>query len=250
LEDNSSDADLIRILLQREGFTLSIHHAVDRKTYEQALTAEYDLIFCDYTIPGFDGLSALRMAAERFPDTPFIFVSGSIGEDLAIEALQAGATDYVLKDRMSRLAPAVRRALLEIENREALSEVEAVARAGQERINRLLQHLPFLLYMADGHGVFRLTWVGQNAEAITGYTGQHILNQKDFWRSRIHPEDSDRALNEMAALLRRGRVTAEYRWQRADGDWRRFIDQQVVVRAEDGQIRDVMGSWHDITDIG
>jgi DNA-binding NtrC family response regulator len=72
-----------------------------------------DLILADYTLPSFDGLSALRIAQQHSPEVPFIFVSGTLGEDVAIEALKTGATDYVLKTRLARLGPAVTRALSE-----------------------------------------------------------------------------------------------------------------------------------------
>ncbi|MGH7143317.1 MAG: PAS domain-containing protein [Planctomycetota bacterium] len=251
LEDESNDAELIQLLLQREQFTCSRTLVVNRRDYEEALRiGGFDLILSDYTIPGFDGITALRLAVEQRPEIPFIFISGSIGEDLAIEALKSGATDYVLKDRLTRLAPSVRRALREIEERDERREAEAVLHASQERINLLLKQLPFVLYMASGHDSYRLTWVSQQAVAITGFSEAELLADRKLWMARIHPEDMDRVLNDLATLLHRGRVTTDYRWQTADGRWRRFIDQQVVVRADDGTIRDVMGSWHDVTDLG
>ena len=251
LEDDEHDAELIRLLLGREGFTLALDQVANRKKFELALApSAYDLILSDYTIPGFDGLAALRLALAACPETPFIFVSGSIGEDLAIETLKQGATDYVLKDRLSRLAPSIRRALQSLEDRAERKAAEEVAHASQERTNLLLRSLPFVLYTASGHGLYHLTWLGQNAGAITGYPENHILNEKDFWLSRIHSDDRQKVINDLATLLHRGRATTDYRWQAADGSYRRFIDQQVVVRAEDGPIREVMGSWHDITDLG
>ena len=77
----------------------------------------FDLILADYTLPSFDGLSALKIALEKCPDVPFIFVSGTLGEEVAIEALKIGATDYVLKERLSRIVPSVHRALREAQER-------------------------------------------------------------------------------------------------------------------------------------
>ncbi len=77
----------------------------------------FDLIFADYTLPSFDGLSALKIARQHSPRVPFIFVSGTLGEEVAIEALKVGATDYVFKTRLSRIVPSVRRALREAEER-------------------------------------------------------------------------------------------------------------------------------------
>src|SRR6202163_3610298 len=111
IEDDPKDAELIRDLLETEGIVCE----VTRVDTEAALLASLeqggiDLILADYSLPSFDGISALKLAMKAYPDVPFIFVSGTLGEEVAIEALKIGATDYVLKTRLSRLVPAVRRA--------------------------------------------------------------------------------------------------------------------------------------------
>ncbi len=116
LEDNDTDAALLtRILGKSELLSpIEIFRAKTRSEFVQKLAEiRPTLIISDYTIPGFDGLSALGIAHENASDTPFIFVSGTIGEERAIEALKRGASDYVLKDNMQRLAPAIQRALQE-----------------------------------------------------------------------------------------------------------------------------------------
>src|SRR6202023_212765 len=87
----------------------------------------YELILADYTLPSFDGMSALKIARQDWPHLPFIFVSGTLDEEVAIEALKIGATDYVFKTRLSRIVPSVRRALREAEERVALSRAEAAS---------------------------------------------------------------------------------------------------------------------------
>ncbi len=118
LEDNPYDAELIRESLRSEGLNCTVTCVDNRQDYVAALTASSpDVILADYALPTFDGQSALQIAQEICPLVPFIFVSGAIGEDKAIESLKAGATDYVFKHRLSGLAPAVRRALREVEAR-------------------------------------------------------------------------------------------------------------------------------------
>ena len=118
LEDNVHDADLVEATLAAGGLAATIVRVETRAAFGAALEAgPWDVILADYNLPGFDGLSAQRLAAERQPDVPFIFLSGSIGEELAVDRLKAGATDYVLKDRMARLPSAVRRALAEAAER-------------------------------------------------------------------------------------------------------------------------------------
>ena len=125
VEDDPKDAELIQDLLQTEGIVCQ----VTRVDTEAELLASVeqggiDLILADYTLPSFDGISALKFAMKACPDVPFIFVSGTLGEEVAIEALKIGATDYVLKTRLSRLGPSVLRALREATEREGKCEYE------------------------------------------------------------------------------------------------------------------------------
>ena len=97
------------------------------------------MILADYSLPSFDGLSALKIAALRSPDVPFIFVSGALGEEVAIEALKMGATDYVLKERLSSLVPSVQRALREARERLERKRAEEALRVSEERFRALVQ---------------------------------------------------------------------------------------------------------------
>ncbi|MEO7426984.1 MAG: response regulator [Fibrobacteria bacterium] len=114
LEDDAGDAKLVMATLSKEGIACDISWQQNGKAFREALDGPaYDLIFSDYSLPDFDGPSALRLAKEKCPDTPFIFVSGTMGEDTAIESLRSGATDYVLKQNLKRLPLSVRRAVRE-----------------------------------------------------------------------------------------------------------------------------------------
>src|ERR1700675_5046718 len=109
LEDDPNDADLVRGLLESEGIVCQVTRVETRDEFIAALeNAAFDLILADFSLPSFDGLSALRIALERCPDVPFIFVSGALGEELSIDALKIGATDYVLKEGLSRIARSLR----------------------------------------------------------------------------------------------------------------------------------------------
>jgi CheY-like chemotaxis protein len=119
LEDVDADAELIQEMLTSQGVSADLRRVDSRADYESALAAGgVDLILADHSLPG-DGRLALRLASERCPEVPFLFVSGSIGEELAVELLKEGSTDYVFKEHLSRLAPAVQRALKEAEERKA-----------------------------------------------------------------------------------------------------------------------------------
>lgn len=125
LEDNPSDAELIKATLERDGVDFEITNVDDRERFEQlVMTQSFDLILADYTLPAFDGLSALKIAKEYHPLIPFILVSGTLGEEVATESLKNGATDYVLKSNLARLKPAVVRALKEADDQARRFELE------------------------------------------------------------------------------------------------------------------------------
>jgi PAS domain S-box-containing protein len=118
LEDNANDAQLVEQTLAAGGVPCSITRVATRAEYLAALQDKsIDVVLCDNTLPDFDGLAALRLARERSPHLPFIFVTGTQGAEQVVESMQNGATDCVLKERLSRLCPAVRRALREVEGR-------------------------------------------------------------------------------------------------------------------------------------
>src|SRR6202158_4812258 len=132
IEDDPKDTKLIQDLLETEGVVCEVR----RVDAQAALLASVeqggiDLILADYTLPSFDGISALKVAMKGCPDVPFIFVSGTLGEEVAIEALKIGATDYVLKTRLSRLVPSVRRALREATQRAERKRAEESLRQSE-----------------------------------------------------------------------------------------------------------------------
>jgi PAS domain S-box-containing protein len=127
LEDNPTDAELIQAILEAEGIICAVTRVDTQAAFFASIEqGGFDLILTDYTLPSFDGLSALKIALEKCPDVPFIFVSGTLGEEVAIEALKIGATDYILKQRLSRIGPSVHRALREAKERGERKRAEAL----------------------------------------------------------------------------------------------------------------------------
>jgi DNA-binding NtrC family response regulator len=118
LEDDPADAELIQARIDDADLACRITRVRTRDEFLRAPQHHrYDIVLADYRLPKFDGISALRLVQERYPEVPFIFVSGTMGEEAAIEAMARGATDYVLKQDLKRLGPAVKRALQEARNR-------------------------------------------------------------------------------------------------------------------------------------
>src|SRR5215471_70767 len=138
LEDNANDAELIQAALDSEGIVSDVARVETRVDFLAALEqGGFDVVLADYTLPSFDGLSALKIALETCPDVPFIFVSGTLGEEVAIVALKIGATDYVLKERLSRIVLSVHRALREAQERAERQRAEALL-AGEKRLLEMI----------------------------------------------------------------------------------------------------------------
>ena len=179
LEDNSLDAELIALRLQNDGVEHVIDRVDTRESFETAIaTGSYDLILADYALPSFDGLTALRIVRARYPDLPFIFVSGASGEDIAIEAVKSGATDYVLKQRLTRLTPVARRAIRELRERQERQETERALQETERKHRLMVQYLRDIAIVFLDPAGHIVSW-NAGAELITGYsepeiTGQHV----------------------------------------------------------------------------
>jgi len=140
LEDDPYDVELIQATLKEESIPCAITHVSNRAEFLLALDrTSFDLILADFVLPAFNGLEALVLAQEKCPDVPFIFVSGAIGEEKAIETLKQGATDYVLKHRLPRLVPAIRRALREVEERTQRQQAQEQLRQSKDELARLFE---------------------------------------------------------------------------------------------------------------
>src|SRR5947208_5036278 len=142
LEDSATDAELVRYALRQGGLAFSLEHVDNKTNYTNRLDkAAPDLILSDFSLPSLDGYAALAIAREKCPDVPFIFVTGTLGEEVAIETLKKGATDYVLKTRLSRLVPSIHRALREARERAERKRAERQLRESHEQLRALSAYL-------------------------------------------------------------------------------------------------------------
>ena len=248
LEDSPLDAELMRARLVKGGIEGEIDRVVSRDEFVAALDREaYDIILADYSLPSFDGLSALEIAHTRVPDTPFLFVSGGLGEEVAIESLKRGATDYVLKHRLERLAPAVARALEEARGRIERRRVEAALRESEERHRLILESVQdYAIITVDlagriaswNRGAARV--FGYDADAIVGAPVARLFTPEDVAASR--PED------EMGRAITHG-LSEDERWHvRADGG--RFWGSGTVrpLRDPEGRPRGFVKIVRDMTE--
>ncbi len=249
LEDDDHDHLLIRELLQSEGFPCEFVVAKSRRDFESAVRqGVYDLIISDYTLPSFDGVSALAVAREVCPETPFIFFSGTIGEEVAVESLKRGAADYVLKQRPNRLAPAIRRALHNCAERVRHQRTEQALRQSQERFRIVASASNDVIWEWDL--ARKRIWLSENFQTVFGHSMADIGDDLERWQGLIHPEDTARVLSGLASTIAHGGKVwwSEHRVRRADGSYAHVFDRASVMYEAGGKPSRVVGVSIDVTE--
>jgi len=210
LEDNSNDAALNKAMLSARWPESELVRVETQDAFAAALEdGGFDIILSDYTMPGFDGWQALALAHERRPEIPFLFVSGTIGEDTAIEALKNGATDYVLKHRLLRLIPAVDRALREAGEHADCERAEESMRQSEHKYRELFECLDDAAFLAD-EASGKIIDANRCAEKMLGCNRVDILGRNQF--QFLHLDKSGVAAAEAPAA-----TSVEWKLIRADG---------------------------------
>jgi diguanylate cyclase (GGDEF)-like protein/PAS domain S-box-containing protein len=246
-EDNPDDAHLVLRELKRAGLILA-HRVVDsRDAYVLALRDfAPDAILSDFSMPSFDGMEALRLAVELAPDTPFIFVSGTLGEEYAVRALRNGATDYVLKTNLIRLPAAVERARAESqvrrERRRTQMELEIARERLQEREAGLAraQHMAKLAHVITGaDGSFK-SW-SDSLPKLLGLDPLRMPKSTRTWLDLVHPDDRERFRQKsVEAESNRRRTDVDYRLRHQNGAWmhvRQVMDPLDLHVRPDDEVR-------------
>jgi diguanylate cyclase (GGDEF)-like protein/PAS domain S-box-containing protein len=226
VEDVAADAELEIRELKRAGLRVA-SRIVDRQDDFVAALREFapDVILSDFSMPGFDGMEALALAREISPDTPFVFVSGTIGEEYAIRALKSGATDYVIKSNLVRLPAAVTRALDDANQHRERRRAEAALDVARDRLREREAGLRRAQVMAKlGHvitgvdGVFE-SW-SETLPPLIGVEPSRLPKSTRAWLDMLHPDDRERFRSaSIEAAVKGNRVDVEYRLQRPDGAW-------------------------------
>jgi PAS domain S-box-containing protein len=247
LEDNDQDAELIHELLEADGFVCDMTRAQTRAEFVAGLQDNrIDIILADYKLPSFDGLTALQLAIEARSDLPFIFVSGSLGEEVAIEAVKIGATDYVVKSRLSRLAPAVQRALREASERTERKKAERAFRRSEMYLAEA-QQLSHTGSFGWDPASGKISWSDETYR-IFGFdpavepTIQMVID-------RTHPDDRARVREIVdRASIESGAFMAEHRLLMDDGSVKYVRAVARASTGEDSESSIFVGALMDITE--
>lgn len=217
LEDDELDSELVVNRLERAGLNVSVRRTAGRRDFEAAVASEtYDVVLADYSQREFDGLSALELTRRYHPSVPFIFISGAVGEEVAIDTLQRGATDYVLRHRLERLAPAVKRAVNEAREHAARVQVEALFRQSETRFQQVVNAVPQLIWLFDDQehlGFCNAAWreyMGVDVHMCCDDSLFHPDDYKAFREAWHGARDSGKAFTLELRLHRSADRT--YRW--------------------------------------
>jgi PAS domain S-box-containing protein len=246
LEDEPDFAELVRTMLSQEGVEAEVKRVGDREAFQRALEGEkFDVIVSDYHLPGFTGLEAMDIARKKCPDTPFVLVSGTIGEDAAIRSLKAGATDYVLKQHPDRLPSAIRRAVQEAEERAKLREAEAEIVRREKYFRTLTENAIDVLSVLDRAGL--VIYKSPSVKSVVGYAPEELTGKSCF--DLIHPDDLPRVLEIFQTVLEdpAHMATLQFRYRHKDGSWL-HLEAVVQNKLDDPQIKGVVVNARNVTD--
>ncbi|MFO7568585.1 MAG: response regulator [Smithellaceae bacterium] len=190
VEDSEDDALLVLRALQKGGFEPVCRRVETAGDMADALSGQlWDIVLCDFKLPQFDGLGAIDLMDELSLDIPILIVSGSIGEEMAVECMRRGANDYIMKDNLSRLCPAIHRELAEAQSRAQRREAEAALQESEEKFKTIADYTVNWESWFSSDGTY--LWVNPAVERLTGYSAEEVLNMQDFISVMIAEEDRD-----------------------------------------------------------
>ncbi|HCE90940.1 MAG TPA: diguanylate cyclase [Acidovorax sp.] len=244
LEDSADDADLNLLALRKAGLVFTALRVDSQDAFTAALDAfKPDIILADYRLPGFDGLQALAIARDKAPATPYIFVSGVIGEEFAVDGIKRGATDYVLKDRLARLPVAVQHALEEVKLRAQRSEARERLRESENRYRLLVENSPMCIHEIDMAG--RITSMNRAGLRMMGVEDEDAVRGFPYLDA-VCP--ADRAHIEALLANAYAGETRQLEFMSSAPGGPVFKSYVAPIKNENGDVIRLMGMTEDITE--
>ena len=247
IEDSQADAELaVREL--RRGFEPLAWERVETNAQLRAAleTAGWDVVLCDNRLPGFSGPEALKIVKACDPELPVILLSGTIGEEAAVEALKGGVDDYILKDNLARLLPAVERQLREAAERRTKKWAEQALRESEERFRQLAENIDAFFYLTDPQNT-KIFYASPAYEVIWGRSLRSLYENPHSWFDAVHPEDRDYVSERMDRTVS-GPTERQYRIVRPDGALRWVRSRGFPVPDQAGVTYRIAGIVEDVTD--
>ncbi|HVI50149.1 MAG TPA: EAL domain-containing protein [Candidatus Sulfotelmatobacter sp.] len=249
IEDVPADFMLVQRHLQKQGVSGRFWRVDSQPALEKALEAgHWDLLLSDYNVPGMDIRETLGFLRVFWPDLPIILISGSVGEEEAVELLKLGTWDFILKDRLGRLLPAIERALAEVAERVARQTIEQALSLSQERFQLAMRGANDGLWdwnLEENKVYFSPRW-----KAMLGYDATELDETPLTWINLLHPDDCAATQNRMSRFLlsTSDRIEFEFRMRHKDGSYRDILSRAFLMRDKESVAKRLVGTHVDITE--
>ena len=248
LEDSPQDCALVQEAVRAAGLDATFTPAVNEVEFAQALRSRtYDVILTDNSLPGFEGPAALVLAREVQPDTPLIFVSGTLGEERAIEILKEGATDCILKNHLAQLGPAIRRAVRASRDRAGRRQAEQALRQSEERFREMAENIRDVFWSTSVDGR-EIHYVSPAYAQIWGRSIAELHVRPESWLEAVWPDDKQELVRRRDLLGQGLPYSLEYRILQPDGSCRWIEERGYPVRNAHGEVERRVGVAHDVTE--
>jgi PAS domain S-box-containing protein len=247
VEDNADDAEMVLRELRRGGFDPQWTRIETEKEFLTAIKKLPDIVLSDYSMPQFSGLRAIKLLREHDQETPFILISGTVGEDVAVQAMKDGATDYLLKDRLARLGSAVKRALAETREKKNRLRAEMELRESELKFRQLAENINEVFWLTDPVKS-QMLYVSQAYEKIWGRSCSSLYESPETWLDSVHPDDREMVRQAVITKQVLGEYNETYRIKRPDGSFRWIHDRAFPIRNEAGEVYRIVGTAEDITE--
>lgn len=248
VEDSETDFILIERQLRRHGLNTRCRRVASCRELNEALAeGGWNVVLSDYTVPGMDFDDSLRLIQDRLPDLPVILISGSIGEERAVELLRQGVWDFVLKDRPGRLGPAIERSLRDLEERRVRRAAEKALRESELRFRQMAETIGEVFWLRSPD-FGSILYVSPAFEHVWGRSCAELYADPKLWLETIHVDDVPKVLRAMDDLAQGRGFDIQFRIAHPDGTLHWINDRGYVLRDETGEVVLASGVASDITE--
>src|SRR5258708_3646705 len=247
VEDYDDETSMLLRLFKQGGYEVEYERVETAPAMAAALSKrEWDIVVSDFTMPQFSGLAALSQLQATGLDIPFILISGTIGEDLAVAAMKAGAQDYLLKDKLTKLVPTVARELADAQVRRQHREALEALKQSEERFRALIENSSdgITLINAD----LKTIYISQSDSRISGYSRDELLGKGPRFEN-VYPDDQATVQSIFQQVMQKPDeiVKAQYRFRHKDGSWR-WLDVTAKNLIDNPSVQAIIVNYRDITE--
>lgn len=247
VENSEGDTASLLCELRRGGYEVTHERVETPEAFEAALERRsWDIVLAGYSMPYFSGTAALAFLRKKGSDLPFIFVSGTQGEEVAVEAIKAGASDYIMKSNLKRLVPVVERELRERMLRREREQADHRLRQSEERFRQLAENINEVFWMSRPD-LSEILYISPGYEKIWGSSCESLYQRPTAWLEAIHPEDREKVERSVRRRPALGTYEEEYRIIRPDGSVRWIRDRAFPIIDAKGEVFRITGIAEDIT---